>query len=125
MTHNFSVGYKLSFPSVCLRNRDQQKENKKTISFQGDTVRLSCRSNSPWEWCRWIHYDQFCDLEWVSNGAGVAKAGCGDFSDGKIVFSGDYGGANECAVDVTGVSLGDRGLWMCEVEKYYLGFSRR
>ena len=27
-----------------------------------------CQADQHWEWCRWIHMDQFCDFEWVSSG---------------------------------------------------------
>ena len=31
----------------------------------------------------------------------------------------------ECGLRVHNLEVGDRGLWLCEVEKYYTGFSRR
>ena len=31
----------------------------------------------------------------------------------------------QCGLRVHRVEVRDRGLWLCEVEKYYAGFSRR
>ena len=90
--------------------------------FQGDTVDLMCQSDKYWEWCRWIHMDKFCDYEWTP-AYGVHQIGC-DFPDGKVEFIGDYN-KHQCGVRIHGLDARDRGTWMCEVEKYYVGFSRR
>jgi hypothetical protein len=67
--------------------------------------------------------DQYCDFEWVSRGSGVEQIGC-DFPKGKVDFIGDYG-KHECGLRVHHLDAKDRGIWQCEVEKYYMGFSRR
>ena len=67
--------------------------------------------------------DQFCDFEWVSSRSGVQMIGC-DFPEGKVEFKGDYG-SHECGLLIHDLGAKDRGTWMCEVEKYYSGFSRR
>ena len=82
-----------------------------------------CQTDSAWEWCRWIHLDTFCDFEWTSVSGGVEKIAC-DIPSHKIEFFGDYD-RNECGIRLTSLAVGDRGNWQCEIEKYYLGFSRR
>ena len=82
-----------------------------------------CQADQHWEWCRWIHMDQFCDFEWVSLGSGVRQIGC-DFPKGKVKFTGDYT-KHQCGLEIRDLNAKDRGIWMCEVEKYYTGFSRR
>lgn len=82
-----------------------------------------CQTDQSWEWCRWIHMDHFCDFEWVSPGSGVEQIGC-DFPQGKVRFEGDYS-KHECGLHIRDLNAKDRGIWMCEVEKYYTGFSRR
>ena len=67
--------------------------------------------------------DRFCDFEWVSAGYGVQQIGC-DFPEGKLEFIGDYDN-RECGLRIHNLTVKDRGPWMCEVEKYYTGFSRR
>ena len=42
----------------------------------------------------------------------------------KVERIGDYE-QFECGLRVHNLEVGDRGLWLCEVEKYYTGFSRR
>ena len=91
-----------------------------------------CRTDSHWEWCRWIHLDQYCDFEWVGwhggdntdgSNPGVSRIAC-DFPAGKVEFFGSYD-RHECGLRVHHLSARDRGYWYCEVEKYYLGYSRR
>ena len=66
--------------------------------------------------------DKFCDFEW-SPAYGVHKIGC-DFPQGKVELFGDYH-KHQCGIRVYDLDSRDRGTWMCEVEKYYTGFSRR
>ena len=47
-----------------------------------------------------------------------------DLSTFKVERIGDYD-QFECGLRVHNLEVGDRGLWLCEVEKYYTGFSRR
>ena len=42
----------------------------------------------------------------------------------KVERIGDYD-RFQCGLRVHRVEVRDRGLWLCEVEKYYAGFSRR
>ena len=49
---------------------------------QGGSVELWCQSNDYWEWCRWIHFDTYCDYEW-SPTTGVAEASC-NFPQEKV-----------------------------------------
>ena len=93
------------------------------VYFQGTSSELWCRSDHPWEWCRWIHHDRYCDYEWISGSRGVEKTSC-DFPAGKVELIGNYEN-NECGIRIKEVEFSDRGLWLCEIEKYYTGFSRR
>ena len=93
------------------------------VLFQNETVELLCQTDSYWEWCRWIHLDTFCDFEWMSPGSGVQKINC-DIPATKIEFTGDYD-KFQCGVRLKHLDIRDRGNWQCEVEKYYVGFSRR
>ena len=98
------------------------KKHSNKFFPQGDSVELLCQADKYWEWCRWIHMDKFCDFEW-SPAYGVHKIGC-DFPQGKVELFGDYH-QHQCGIRVYDLDSRDRGTWMCEVEKYYTGFSRR
>ena len=93
------------------------------LFLQGESADVICESDRYWEWCRWIHMDHFCDFEWVSLGSGVQQIGC-DFPQGKVEFIGDYE-KHQCGLRIHDLNAKDRGIWMCEMEKYYSGFSRR
>jgi len=93
------------------------------FNCQDDFVDLVCQADTYWEWCRWIHSDRFCDYEWLSSSRGAQEIGC-DFPDKKVELIGDYN-SFECGIRVYNLGVKDRGVWQCEVEKYYLGFSRR
>ena len=64
-------------------------------------------------------------LEGCKNGAedSVKRIAC-DFPPGKVEFFGSYE-RHECGLRVHYLNTRDRGYWHCEMEKYYLGFSRR
>ena len=100
--------------------------------MKGTSAELWCQSDASWEWCRWIHHDRFCDYEWMTSspaiaigggGGGVERTSC-DFPEGKVELIGNYDN-NECGIRINDLELTDRGLWLCEIEKYYIGFSRR
>ena len=102
------------------------------IFFQNGTVEFVCQTDSDWEWCRWIHLDMYCDFEYEgwytgdstnSGNPGLASIAC-DFPPGKVEFFGSYE-RHECGLRVHYLNTRDRGYWHCEMEKYYLGFSRR
>ena len=57
------------------------------------------------------------------SGSGIRQIGC-DFPKGKVKFTGDYT-KHQCGLLIRDLNAKDRGIWMCEVEKYYTGFSRR
>ena len=82
---------------------------------------MMCQADSAWEWCRWIHLDTFCDFEWTRSG--IEKIAC-DIPDHKVRLIGDYA-KHQCGIRLSHLDPGDRGNWQCELEKYYLGFSRR
>ena len=91
--------------------------------LQDDYVDLMCQADSYWEWCRWIHTDRYCDFEWISPSSGVNAISC-DFDEAKVELIGDYDNF-ECGIRVHHLEVKDRGIWHCEIEKYYFGFSRR
>ena len=53
----------------------------------------------------------------------MEKTSC-DFPPGKVELIGNYDN-NECGIRIQELEFTDRGLWLCEIEKYYTGFSRR
>ena len=59
----------------------------------------------------------------MTSSGGVDEIGC-DFEPGKVERIGDYD-KHQCGVRIHDLERSDRGIWMCEVEKYYAGFSRR
>ena len=61
--------------------------------------------------------------EVLASGSGIRQIGC-DFPKGKVKFTGDYT-KHQCGLLIRDLNAKDRGIWMCEVEKYYTGFSRR
>lgn len=92
-------------------------------TFQGGNITLMCQGDHYWEWCRWIHYARYCDFEWVSGDSGVKRLAC-SYSTKRVALTGDYE-QFQCGLNIANVNVRDRGLWQCEVEKYYPGFSRR
>ena len=94
---------------------------KRIVTRQKFDVELLCQTDRRWEWCRWIHNDRYCDYEWINGG--VRETGC-DFPGEKIEYIGNYHNF-ECGIVIRNADVADRGLWQCEIEKYYLGFSRR
>ena len=63
---------------------------------------------------------QFCEWEWASRAEGVTRTKC---SLPGVERVGNYS-AFECGISFT-VRPGDRGVWLCELEKYHHGFARR
>ncbi len=55
------------------------------VLFQGSMQELWCQSSAPWESCRWIHFDRFCDYEWFHS-TGMQMTKC-SFQQGKVQFS--------------------------------------
>ena len=42
----------------------------------------------------------------------------------QVELIGDYEGF-QCGIKIKDLDVEDRGMWLCEVEKHYTGFSRR
>jgi len=114
--HGFHFGKEKPFNLV-------HNYTRKVVKQENEDALVMCQADQHWEWCRWIHMDQFCDFEWVSSGSGIRQIGC-DFPKGKVKFTGDYT-KHQCGLLIRDLNAKDRGIWMCEVEKYYTGFSRR
>ncbi|XP_023336770.1 uncharacterized protein LOC111707838 isoform X2 [Eurytemora carolleeae] len=91
-----------------------------TWSKEGVQVDLMCQTDMPWEWCRWIHMDEYCEWEWISESEGVKLTGC-NMVDVDLI--GEYN-LHQCGVRVM-VDAEHEGEWLCEIEKYHPGFSRR
>lgn len=115
--YGFHIGKRLPFTLV------QSNYTSKIKKMEGDTGELWCQTDQYWEWCRWVHYDKYCDFEWESYSDGVVTTSC-DFPPGKVELLGDYD-QFQCGIRIHDLDTKDRGLWLCEVEKYYSGFSRR
>ena len=94
--------------------------------------------------CRWIHMDSFCEWEWKDPHLGVRMIGC-DMTDDRTKINlmedseydqldsilskvwvdqvGDYD-KFQCAITFLARSR-HKGSWVCEIEKYHVGFGRR
>ena len=88
----------------------------------GSTVRLSCKSDSHYEYCVWRHRNRVCNFEWKKSHGAVKKQTCTEL-DNRAIFKGDYN-SHECAIDLTNVQLSDNGEWSCEMESYVWGIVR-
>ena len=60
---------------------------------------------------------QYCEWEWSGM---VSMGGC---SMEKVQREGNYT-KHQCGISFI-VTPGHRGVWICELEKYHLGFTRR
>lgn len=89
----------------------------------GDTVTLSCRADSYWEYCSWSHKQRKCDLEWKYSQGHVVKQDCHVDLDPRLIYSGNYE-KHECSITISSLQLGDAGSWSCEMESYVLGSTR-
>ena len=69
---------------------------------------------------RWVHLDTYCEWEWLSASAGSLETGC---NMEEVELAGNYS-RFECGLTFL-VEPRHRGLWVCELEKYHLGFERR
>ncbi|XP_040581464.1 uncharacterized protein [Lepeophtheirus salmonis] len=89
---------------------------------KNENVNFKCQTDHPWEYCRWTHHNSFCDFERTSK-TKIDQRSC-DFPQNKASFWGNYSN-NECGLQLHQADISDRGIWLCEMEKYYLGFSRK
>ena len=88
----------------------------------GETVRLTCKSDSAYEYCIWRHKNRVCNFEWKSSHGDVKKQTCTELNN-RAHFRGSYSN-NECSIDLENVQLTDQGAWSCEVERYVWGPAR-
>ena len=92
----------------------------------GEEVTLVCEADDWWEWCRWVHKSRYC--EWEGGGAaggegGVTRLGCSLAAGGPVERAGNYS-RYQCGLTFT-ASPTHTGVWVCELERYHRGFSRR
>ena len=64
--------------------------------------------------------DNYCEWEWLSDSAGKTRTGC---NMDHVDFHGNYS-EFECGLSFK-VEPRHRGVWICELEKYHVGFDRR
>merc|ERR1712156_391134 len=88
----------------------------------GETVRLTCKSDSAYEYCIWRHKNRVCNFEWKSSHGDVKKQTCTELNN-RAHFKGSYSN-NECSIDLENVQLTDQGAWSCEMERYVWGPAR-
>ena len=88
----------------------------------GGTVRLSCTSDSDYEYCIWRHKNRVCNFEWKRSHGAVKKQTCTELND-RALFVGSYKN-KECAIELKNVQLSDGGDWSCEMESYVWGVVR-
>eukprot|EP00092_Neocalanus_flemingeri_P076630 GFUD01095061.1.p1 GENE.GFUD01095061.1~~GFUD01095061.1.p1 ORF type:complete len:309 (+),score=91.30 GFUD01095061.1:36-962(+) len=94
----------------------------------GQTLSLTCKSNSAWEFCLWKHTNsdykevgvRDCLMEWKRAKGGVSVEKCHAELTDRVSISGDYDN-QECGLTITGLEVEDGGSWECEMEEYKFG----
>ena len=66
---------------------------------------------------RWVHKSSYCEWEWA--GGEVTEGGC----TMEVTRAGDYQ-LHQCGLTFTAAPH-HSGVWICELERYHTGFSRR
>eukprot|EP00092_Neocalanus_flemingeri_P010708 GFUD01011534.1.p1 GENE.GFUD01011534.1~~GFUD01011534.1.p1 ORF type:complete len:336 (+),score=103.19 GFUD01011534.1:39-1046(+) len=102
-------------------------QNKQSF-VPGQTLSLTCKSDSAWEFCLWKHTNsdykevgvRDCLMEWKRAKGGVAVQKCHEELTDRISISGDYDN-QECGLTITGLEVEDGGSWECEMEEYKFG----
>ena len=89
----------------------------------GNSVTLTCQSNSRYEYCDWWlgewERDKVCKFEWKSRTNSVQRQTCPTLYT-RMRFVGENGEYknNECKVKLSNVQLSDAGNWTCKMESY-------
>lgn len=109
------------FEYFCTPNFQLETSTPSQSRRVGDEVTLLCSTTHPWEWCRWVHMAQFCEWEWKSSEEGTVVTGC---TMHGVEMVGNYS-QHQCGIRIAKLRPKDRGVWLCEIEKYHAGFSRR
>ena len=78
---------------------------------------ITVEIKSDWSLTRWVHKSQWCEWEWVAGG--VEAGGC----TMSVRRAGDYS-QHQCGLSFTAAAH-HSGVWVCELERYHSGFSRR
>eukprot|EP00092_Neocalanus_flemingeri_P103739 GFUD01132781.1.p1 GENE.GFUD01132781.1~~GFUD01132781.1.p1 ORF type:complete len:338 (+),score=97.91 GFUD01132781.1:37-1050(+) len=94
----------------------------------GQTLSLTCKSDSSWEFCLWKHTNsdykevgvRDCLMEWKRAKGGVSVEKCHAELTNRVSISGDYDN-QECGLTITGLEVEDGGSWECEMEEYKFG----
>eukprot|EP00095_Tigriopus_kingsejongensis_P003256 maker-scaffold69_size418775-snap-gene-2.27 protein:Tk03256 transcript:maker-scaffold69_size418775-snap-gene-2.27-mRNA-1 annotation:"immunoglobulin heavy chain cdr3" len=89
----------------------------------GQTITLTCQSDSYFEHCVWRHESEMCEFEWKRADNKVVKQRCSSRLFSRIEIIGDYS-KHECAIEITNVAAADAGNWQCEMEDYIWGPAR-
>ena len=72
----------------------------------GTTVKLSCQSDSFYEYCVWRHKNRVCNFEWKSSHGAVKKQSCSQLQN-RAHFVGSYSN-HQCAIELSNVPF-----WFC------------
>jgi len=118
---SFYMVLSYGFEYFCTPNFSLSVSPRSESRRVGEEVTLMCSTSHPWEWCRWVHMAQYCEWEWMGAAQGKVVTGCtmqgvelvGNFSE------------HECGIRIGKLRPRDRGVWLCEIEKYHAGFGRR
>eukprot|EP00092_Neocalanus_flemingeri_P031215 GFUD01033907.1.p1 GENE.GFUD01033907.1~~GFUD01033907.1.p1 ORF type:complete len:304 (+),score=94.22 GFUD01033907.1:37-948(+) len=102
-------------------------QNKQSF-VPGQTLSLTCKSDSAWEFCLWKHTNsdykevgvRDCLMEWKRAKGGVSVEKCHAELTDRVSISGDYDN-QECGLTITGLEVEDGGSWECEMEEYKFG----
>ena len=85
----------------------------------GDSLRLSCTSNTWWKSCQFNHVStgRTCKFQWQKYYKNVTDMNCKDFKD-RFTYDGRYYN-HECSVIIANMQANDAGNWECMMEEYW------
>ena len=106
---NFAYGFDITYATT------------KQEARPGENVTLTCKSDSYFEYCKWIHKSKTCSFEWKHSKNAVVKSQCNEFP-ADLKYVGNYD-EHECKIMFL-ASENLNGLWLCEMEQYVFGSIR-
>jgi len=85
-------------------------EPSEVLVRPGDTVRLLCKADGHYEWCKIYHPSQdYCDFEWKRLTGNITRQDCAVSLSTRLVFHGVYND-QQCGVAFTATNK-DTGEW--------------
>ena len=87
----------------------------------GESAILQCSSNSPFEFCSWIHQNDVCEMEYKTRKNNVKLSKCNFVH--RMTLRSNHS-ANICAIELRNVSGKDAGIWKCIMEEYKWAYDK-